>query len=120
MNKEMTLAIKHEPDTIPLRNGESFTKQIAVFKWTESGKDGKDYDKMLMIEFAGKGMQHLATVEVGDVCEVSFDVSSREWADKNGEVRYFTTAKGWFVKKAEDVSEEPLPSQVDDNDGLPF
>jgi len=115
-----TLSRKTEVETIALKSGESFAKQTAIFEWSESGKDGTEYDRMLAVEFSGKGLQHLATVDVGDLCEVKYDVGSREWTAKDGKVRYFTTAKGWFVKKAEDVSDEPLPSQVEDNDGLPF
>lgn len=56
------------------------------------------YPQYPLFEFAQDRVTLLDSFSVGDEVEVSFDLNGREWTSPQGEVKYFTTLKGYMIK----------------------
>lgn len=57
------------------------------------------YPQYPMFEFSQDRTSLLDAFRPGDEVEVSFDLNGREWTSPQGEVKYFTTLRGYMVKK---------------------
>jgi hypothetical protein len=75
---------------------DTFKKRVLVLM-LESG----NYPQYPSFEFAQDRTSLLDGVQAGDEVEVSFDLNGREWTSPQGEVKYFTTLRGYNIKKVE-------------------
>jgi single-strand DNA-binding protein len=74
----------------------TFKKRVLVLM-IESGQ----YPQYPSFEFAQDRTSLLDGTQPGEEVEVSFDLNGREWTSPQGEVKYFTTLRGYNIKKVE-------------------
>ena len=104
------------------RSGNSWKKQDFVIETDDQ------YPKMVCFTLFNDKVTMLASVSVGDIVEISFDVESREYNNK-----YYHNLNAWKISrvnngdKAGELAPPPYtlgdvpPEPVDDQqDGLPF
>lgn len=89
------------------------------------------YPQDIMIEFVQDKVDLLSnSIKLGDVVEVGINLRGREWANPQGETKYFNSIQGWRISTVEasepmtggykiDQAFEPNTNQVID-DNLPF
>lgn len=58
------------------------------------------YPQYVKFEFIQDSVEILDRFQEGQDVEVSFDLSGREWTSPQGDVKYFTSLKGWRVQPA--------------------
>jgi len=98
---------------------------------SQSGKDwkkqgfiintGADFNPTICFSvFGDEKVQKLSENKEGDNVEVSFNVSSREWANKEGKVSYFHNLDAWKIVPlvANNAPTEVAPNAAEDD--LPF
>jgi translation initiation factor IF-3 len=82
----------------------SYTKRELVVTTDEQ------YPQSIMIEFGqGKCNNDLDKLVIGDEVKVSINLGGREWANPQGETKYFNSIKGWRLEK---VQSETAPTQT--------
>ena len=78
----------------------SYNKRELVIKTDEQ------YPQFILIEFGqGKCNEYLDKLKSNDEVKVSINIRGREWANPQGEVKYFNSISGWKVEKLQ--SEAP-------------
>lgn len=88
-------------------------------KITFVGNTNEEYNNLYAFELFGKEKVENFTKfnKVGDLVDVDFNVSTREW-----EGRYFTTLSAWkvFTSKDNEAPQTSAPAPKDESDELPF
>lgn len=111
MKYKVILVTKKESGTS--KDGKNWQKIGALLKENEG-----EYPKELYVETMAENMVNaVSTLKDGEIITPSFNVFSREWTDKSGNTKYFTTASIWkFDREATTKSEpkkvEPKPVEA--------
>ena len=82
----------------------------------------EEFNNILALEVFGEEKVNNLTKfnKVGDVVNVSFNVSSREWTNpKTGVSSYFTKADAWIIKKADENGAQNSPEVQPENEFSP-
>ena len=61
--------------------------------------ENPEYPEVVKFEFIQDKCSILDGLSVGEGVTVQFNLKGREWADKNGEVKYFNTLQAWKLEK---------------------
>lgn len=92
----------------------SFKKRELVLVTTE------DYPQTIMIEFTQDKCDVLNNYSVGQDVKVGINIRGREWANSQGETKYFNSIQGWRIDKnseaTQNASEFAPPIEVDYKD----
>ncbi len=82
----------------------------------------EQYPQTIMIEFVQDKCSVLDKYQVGNSVKVGINLRGREWANPQGEVKYFNSIQGWRIEKVEGASApEKVPTFAEQEDsGLPF
>ena len=93
----------------------------------------EQYPQSIMVEFVQDKTDLLNNFSVGQNVKISINLRGREWANPQGEVKYFNSIQGWRIEGAgQAVSSEmpPMPPadafepandlKEEDHDDLPF
>jgi hypothetical protein len=75
----------------------------------------EQYPQPINIEFLSEKINLLDNVKEGDSVKVGINIRGREWANPQGEVKYFNSITGWRLEKSSDDLSEPVvatPSAV--------
>jgi len=59
----------------------------------------KQYPEKAVIEFGGKSVDRLTGVECGDAVRAYFNLSAREWTNKEGKTQWFGSLRGWKIER---------------------
>ena len=58
---------------------------------------GDKYPQKILFQLVQEKCDMLESYSVGDTVTVSFDIKGRDWTDKLGSVKYFTTLEAWRI-----------------------
>lgn len=73
----------------------------------------EQYPQPISIEFLSDKINLLDNVKEGDSVKVGINIRGREWANPQGEVKYFNSITGWRLEKSsEDLSEPVVAAPV--------
>jgi hypothetical protein len=73
------------------------------------------------VEFTGDNIDLVEDCTVGDMVTIQYNLSGREWKDPQGNYKYFTSIRGWDLKKGTEVkNEDHSPDRNNEPDDLPF
>lgn len=119
---ELTGSIKVLGDTFVVTD--KFKKRDIVI--TDNSND--QYPQHVTFQFTQDKCDMLDKYKVGDHVTVKFNLQGREWTSPSGDVKYFNTLQGWFITKAEGVSNQPQAAAASQSgvrgvgpvDDLPF
>ena len=75
----------------------------------------KDYPDIIPFHLVGGGFAKFPNVKIGDLVEVDFSLSGREWED-----RCFGESIAWEVKPVKEETEKESPAEDIDYDNPPF
>ena len=68
----------------------------------------EQYPQPINIEFLSDKISLLDQIKEGDSVKVGINIRGREWANPQGEVKYFNSITGWRVEKSSDDLSEPV------------
>ncbi len=68
----------------------------------------EQYPQPINIEFLSEKINLLDNVKEGDSVKVGINIRGREWANPQGEVKYFNSITGWRLEKSSDDLSEPV------------
>lgn len=94
----------------------------------------EQYPQHIMVEFVQDKCDLLNNFQVGQQVKVSINLRGREWANPQGEVKYFNSIQGWRIEAAQAGASgqgmPPVPPaeafepannlNEEDHDDLPF
>ena len=80
------------------------------------------YPQKFQVEFTGELIDLVEDCTSGDMVTIQYNLNGREWKDPQGNFKYFTTIRGWDLKKGTEVKNEDHSPDRDDNEpeDLPF
>jgi hypothetical protein len=58
---------------------------------------GDKYPQKILFQLVQEKCDMLESFDIGDIVAVAFDVKGRDWTDKLGAVKYFTTLEAWRI-----------------------
>ena len=84
-----------------------------------------NYEKAAAFDLWNDKIDLLRSFAVGNVLHVDFNIDSRSYKGKDGQIKVFTNLRAWRITGAELIAqEEPTPPPVGEsqkqNDDLPF
>lgn len=68
----------------------------------------EQYPQPISIEFLSDKISLLDQIKEGDSVKVGINIRGREWANPQGEVKYFNSITGWRLEKSSDDLSEPV------------
>lgn len=74
------------------------------------------YPQTIQLEVINDNCAALDNMAVGDNVKCSINIRGREWANKDGEIKYFNTIQAWRIQQ---VSSEFAPDLNTKTDGIP-
>ncbi|GGG39145.1 DUF3127 domain-containing protein [Bizionia arctica] len=94
----------------------------------------EQYPQHIMVEFVQDKTDLLNSFQAGQNVKISINLRGREWANPQGEIKYFNTIQGWRIEVAQqdasggnmppmppaDAFEPAKDLNEDDHDDLPF
>lgn len=84
--------------------GEPFLKRevtLCVQRFDSITGEQIGSDNFPTVEFTGGKCAELDTYKVGQVVIISFDVQGRKWQNADGEMKYFTSIRGYRIESRE-------------------
>lgn len=86
--------------------------------------ENPQYPQMILFQMTQDRCDLLDQYKVGDIVDVSFDLKGREWANAQGDVKYFNTLNAFKIFKAErrEATQNPTKDGIEINgdQDLPF
>ena len=79
---------------------------------------GDKYPQKILFQLVQEKCDMLESYSIGDTVTVAFDVKGRDWTDKLGSVKYFTTLEAWRIsgqKKSGKISVTADAGEFDDD-----
>ena len=94
----------------------------------------EQYPQHIMIEFVQDKCDLLNNFQAGQQVKISINLRGREWANPQGEIKYFNSIQGWRIEAAQEGASgqgmPPMPPadafepandlNEEDHDDLPF
>lgn len=89
----------------------------------------EQYPQHILIEFVQDKCSLLDNLKAGQNVTVSINIRGREWANPQGEVKYFNSIHGWRVEAVNGIQSNEVPGQSfepttnfkeEEHDDLPF
>jgi hypothetical protein len=107
------------------RNGNTYTKRSVILNCTRFDQNtGEPYPNFPSIEFNGKMIDEIRSINVDDRVEVSFSLNGRFYTNAQNEEKHFTSIRGFKIEVIK--SEQPakpsgdhLPMPTKEPDFLP-
>ena len=104
-----------EPQTIKENKKVTFTVSF----------DAGNFEKKAAFDLWNDKVDLLKSFALGDTLDVDFNIDSRSYKGKDGNVKVFTNLRAWRITPAEEkAAQEPTPPPVGQpqkqNDDLPF
>jgi len=79
-----------------------------------------NYEKAAAFDLWNDKVDLLKSFAVGDSLDVDFNIDSRSYKGKDGNVKVFTNLRAWRITPAEEKVEQEAPAQPQKSDDLPF
>jgi hypothetical protein len=79
---------------------------------------GDKYPQKILFQLVQDKCDMLESYDIGDIVSVAFDVKGRDWTDKLGSVKYFTTLEAWRIsgqKKSDNIGITADAGEFDDD-----
>lgn len=103
---------------------EKFRKQDLVIETNDQ------YPQTIIFQLSNDNTEKANGLKLGDDILVKYNVRGRQWANPQGEIKYFNTLDAWFIQKQDNVKvtggieknfqEEAINDMTSQDDGLPF
>lgn len=100
-------------DTVTTQGKQDPSKEYKTRLFVIDTED--QYNPFIAFELFGDKCNLVDNVKEGDLVEVEYNISSREWKDK-----WFTKLGAWQVNKASEEVAESVARPADESDDLPF
>jgi len=116
-NIEGKITANPEATTIQGKDGKNYIKKLLIIE-VEEQNNNKTYTNNIAFEVTGdKAIEFSKSLNIGDVVDVSFSISSREWNDK-----YYSSIRAFnilLVSTAEPITDSmDMPTGTDGD--MPF
>ena len=108
----------YETESINREGKDPFTKRAFVLHVEEA-----NWSEYPLFELVMDRVDLIDQYKVGDEVTVSFNLCGRGWTNKQGEEKFFTSAKAWRIQAREEVTtntQTPETATADTDGDLPF